>query len=83
MAIEWAKHNIQSNGIGPGYMLTELNTSLSSDPKFDGWIKGRTPAGRWGRPEELGGAAVFLSSEASNFVNGQIVYVDGGILAAL
>lgn len=83
MAVEWAKHNIQSNGIGPGYMLTDLNTSLAADPKFDTWIKGRTPAGRWGKPEDVAGAAVFLASSASDFVNGQVLYVDGGVLAAL
>jgi gluconate 5-dehydrogenase len=83
MAVEWAKHNVQSNGIGPGYMLTELTAPLSADPKFDSWIKGRTPAGRWGKPEELGGAAIFLASEASSFINGQIIYVDGGLLAAV
>ena len=83
MAVEWAKYNIQANGIGPGYILTELNAPLSSDPKFDAWIKARTPAGRWGRPEELGGTAVFLASEASSFINGQIIYVDGGVAAAI
>lgn len=83
MALEWAKHNVQVNGIGPGYMLTELNTSLKNDAKFDAWITGRTPAGRWGNPDDLAGAAVFLASKASDFVTGQVVYVDGGILAAL
>jgi len=83
MAVEWAKHNIQVNGLGPGYILTEMNRPLSEDPKFDGWIRGRTPAGRWGDPADLAGTAVFLASPASNFVTGQIIYVDGGILAAL
>jgi gluconate 5-dehydrogenase len=83
MTVEWARHNIQTNGIGPGYMLTELTAPLSEDPKFDSWIKARTPANRWGKPEELGGAAVFLASEASSFINGQILYVDGGITAAV
>ncbi len=83
MAVEWGKHNIQANGLGPGYMLTDLNTSLAADPKFDAWIKARTPAGRWGQPEEVVGAAVFLASPASDFVNGQVIYVDGGVLAAL
>ena len=83
MAVEWAKYNIQVNGLGPGYILTEMNRPLSEDPKFDGWIRGRTPAGRWGDPADLAGTAVFLASPASNFVTGQIVYVDGGILAAL
>ena len=83
MAVEWAGHNIQVNGIGPGYFITELTRPLMEDAEFDAWIKARTPAARWGRPEELVGAAVFLSSAASDFVNGQVVYVDGGILAAL
>jgi gluconate 5-dehydrogenase len=83
MAVEWARHNIQANAIGPGYFLTEMTQPLAADPKFDAWIRSRTPAGRWGRPEELVGAAVFLASSASDFVNGQIIYVDGGVLAAL
>jgi gluconate 5-dehydrogenase len=83
MAIEWGKHNVQVNGIGPGYMLTELNKPLVENPPFDAWIRGRTPMGRWGRPEEIVGAAVFLSSAASDFVTGQVIYVDGGVLAAL
>ena len=83
MAVEWGKHNIQVNGIGPGYFATEMNRPLKEDPNFDAWIRSRTPAGRWGEPPELVGAAVFLASRASDFVNGQIIYVDGGILAAL
>ncbi|MBE0582966.1 MAG: SDR family oxidoreductase [Desulfofustis sp.] len=83
MAVEWARHNIQINGIGPGYFLTEMTRSLADDPEFDGWLKKRTPAGRWGLPEELVGTAVYLASSASDFVNGQIIYVDGGILASL
>ncbi len=83
MAVEWARHNIQANGIGPGYFLTEMTRKLADDPEFDAWIRSRTPAGRWGNPDELVGAAVFLASAASDFVNGQILYVDGGILAAL
>ncbi len=83
MAVEWGKHNIQVNGIGPGYFATEMNRPLKENPQFDAWIRSRTPAGRWGEPEELIGAAVFLASRASDFVNGQILYVDGGILAAL
>jgi gluconate 5-dehydrogenase len=83
MATEWARHNLQINGIGPGYMLTELTKPLADNPEFSRWLLARTPAGRWGLPEELVGAAVFLSSRASDFVNGQIIYVDGGILAAL
>ena len=83
MAVEWGKHNIQVNGIGPGYFATEMNRPLKENPQFDSWIRSRTPAGRWGDPDELIGAAVFLASRASSFVNGQIIYVDGGILAAL
>jgi len=83
MALEWGKYNIQVNGIGPGYFATEMNRPLKEDPKFDAWIRSRTPMGRWGEPEELVGAAIFLASRASDFVTGQIIYVDGGILAAL
>jgi len=83
MAVEWARHNVQVNAIGPGYFRTPMTRPLADDPKFDAWLKARTPAGRWGLPEELIGPAVFLASEASSFVNGQVLYVDGGILAAL
>jgi len=83
MAVEWAAHNIQANAIGPGYFLTDMTQPLADDAAFDAWIRSRTPAGRWGHPEELVGTAVFLASAASDFVNGQIIYVDGGILAAL
>jgi gluconate 5-dehydrogenase len=83
MAVEWAAHGIQANAIGPGYMLTDMNEALVNDAAFNDWVIARTPARRWGRPDELVGAAVFLSSAASDYVNGQIIYVDGGILAAL
>ncbi|RYC32005.1 SDR family oxidoreductase [Lichenibacterium minor] len=83
MTAEWARHGIQANAIGPGYMLTDMNRALVDDPAFNDWVIGRTPAKRWGRPEELVGAAVFLASRASDYVNGQIVYVDGGMLAVL
>jgi gluconate 5-dehydrogenase len=83
MCVEWAEHNIQVNGIGPGYFATELNAALISDQQFNAWVCARTPAGRWGDPKELVGAAIFLASSASDFVNGQIVYVDGGLLAAI
>ena len=83
MTAEWAIHGIQANAIGPGYMATEMNTALMNDPKFDAWVKDRTPAQRWGKPDELVGAAIFLASRASDFVNGQVVYVDGGFLAVL
>ena len=84
MATEWAKHNIQVNGIGPGYFATEQTAPIRVDGHpFNDFIVGRTPAGRWGDPDDLQGAAVFLASQASNFVNGQIIYVDGGILATI
>lgn len=83
MCAEWAAGGVQVNGIGPGYFTTEMNRALLADETFTAWIEARTPAGRWGDPRELVGAAVFLSSRASTFVNGQIVYVDGGILAVL
>ena len=83
MAVEWAKHGIQANAIAPGYFMTELNRSLVENAEFNQWICGRTPAGRWGQPEELAGAAIFLASRGSDFVNGQILTVDGGLLSAL
>ena len=83
MAAEWAAHGIQANAIGPGYMITDMNQALIDNPTFDAWVKGRTPAKRWGKPEELIGTAVFLASGASTYVNGQIIYVDGGIMAVL
>ena len=83
MCADWARHGIQVNAIGPGYFATPLNRALHENPEFDAWLRGRTPAGRWGRVEELHGAAVFLASSASDFVNGQTLYVDGGMLAVL
>ncbi|SIQ88233.1 SDR family oxidoreductase [Bosea sp. TND4EK4] len=83
MAAEWAEHGIQANAIGPGYMLTDMNEALIANPAFDAWVKGRTPSKRWGRPDEIVGAAVFLAAPASDYVNGQIIYVDGGMLAVL
>ena len=83
MAAEWAVEGIQANAIGPGYMITDMNQALIENPAFDAWVKGRTPAKRWGRPDELIGTAVFLASSASDYVNGQIIYVDGGMLAVL
>jgi gluconate 5-dehydrogenase len=83
MCTDWARHGIQCNGIGPGYFLTEMTRALADDPTFDAWLKSRTPAQRWGDPKELIGAAVFLASEASSYVNGQILYVDGGMLATI
>lgn len=83
MATDWAKHGLQVNAIAPGYFKTPLNQALVDDPKFSAWLEGRTPAGRWGNVEELVGAAVFLSSEASSFVNGHMLMVDGGITTSL
>lgn len=83
MAAEWAASGIQANAIGPGYMLTDMNEALVANKDFDNWVKSRTPAGRWGQPEELVGTAVFLASSASDYVNGQIIYVDGGMLSVL
>lgn len=84
LATEWAKYNIQVNGIGPGYFATSQTAPIRTDGHpFNDFIINRTPAGRWGNPEDLAGTAIFLASEASNFVNGQIVYVDGGILATI
>ncbi len=83
MCAEWARHGIQANGIGPGYFRTELNAPLEADPTFDAWLRARVPAGRWAEPEELAGAIVFLASDASSFVNGHVLYVDGGMLAVL
>jgi gluconate 5-dehydrogenase len=83
MAAEWAAHDIQANAIGPGYIDTEMTKPLMADPKFDSWVKGRTPSGRWGKPDDLIGVAVFLASPASAYVNGQVIYVDGGLLAVI
>ena len=83
MAIDWGKHNIQVNGLGPGYFKTELTEALVKDEAFTAWLVGRTPSGRWGNVEELIGAAVFLASPASSFVNGHVLYVDGGVTATL
>ena len=71
------------NGIGPGYFLTEMTQALKDDPEFDAWLCNRTPAGRWGDLSELVGPALFLAGDGSSFVNGQVLYVDGGVLAAL
>ena len=83
MATDWARHGLNCNGIAPGYFDTPLNAALVADPAFCAWLGARTPAGRWGRVEELVGAAVFLSSDAASFVNGTVVYMDGGITASL
>jgi gluconate 5-dehydrogenase len=84
MATEWAKYNIQVNGIGPGYFATTQTAPIRvNGHPFNDFIISRTPAGRWGEPEDLVGTAIFLSSSASDFVNGQIIFVDGGILATI
>lgn len=83
MCTDWARHGLQVNAIGPGYFATPLNQALIENPEFDAWLKNRTPAGRWGNVEELQGACIFLASEAASFVNGQVLYVDGGVLATL
>lgn len=84
MATEWAKHNIQANAIGPGYFATSQTAPIRvGGHPFNEFIINRTPAGRWGDPEDLQGAAIFLASKASDFVNGQVIYVDGGILATI
>ncbi len=83
MCADWARHGIQANAIGPGYFRTELTEPLVADPAFDAWLRARVPAGRWGEPDELAGAVVFLASAASDFVNGQILYVDGGLSAVV
>lgn len=83
MATDWARHGLQCNAIAPGYFDTPLNAALVADPEFSAWLEKRTPAGRWGQVEELVGAAVFLSSKASSFVNGHTLFVDGGITASL
>lgn len=83
MATDWAKYNIQINGIGPGYFKTEMTKPLYENPEFDAWLCGRTPSNRWGNADELLGALFFLSSDASSYVNGQTIYVDGGMLATV
>jgi len=83
MAIDLGPHGINVNGLGPGYFKTELNAKLVADPQFDAWLVNHTPSRRWGEVEELAGAVVFLASDAARFVNGHILYVDGGITATL
>ncbi|CUH75987.1 SDR family oxidoreductase [Tropicibacter naphthalenivorans] len=83
MATDWAKHGLNCNAIAPGYFDTPLNKALVEDPEFSAWLEKRTPAGRWGKVEELVGACVFLSSDAASFVNGHTLFVDGGISTSL
>jgi gluconate 5-dehydrogenase len=83
MATDWARFGLTCNAIAPGYFDTPLNAALVADPEFDGWLRQRTPAGRWGKVEELKGACIFLASDAASFVNGHTLYVDGGISVSL
>jgi len=83
MATDWAKHGLQVNAIVPGYFETPLNQALVDDPAFSEWLARRTPAGRWGKAEEFVDAAVFLASDASSFVNGHTLHIDGGLIASL
>ena len=79
MCADWARENVQINGLSPGYIMTELTKPLVQDPKFDSWVRGRTPAARWGEVEDLVGVCVFLCSPASNYINGHLLVVDGGM----
>ena len=79
MCTDWARHGLQVNAIGPGYVVTELTQPLADDPTFDAWVRSRTPAGRWGDPSELVGAVVFLASDESLFATGNMYSIDGGM----
>lgn len=79
MAAEWAGHGIQTNAVAPGYFRTEMTRTLAEDPHFDAWVRGRTPAGRWGEVGDLVGPVVWLASAAADYVNGQTIFVDGGM----
>ncbi|MEU4151948.1 SDR family oxidoreductase [Streptomyces sp. NPDC026659] len=83
MCADWGPYGIQVNGLGPGYIETDLTRPLVEDPEFSAWVRGRTPAGRWGRTEDLVGGLLFLASPAADFVNGQVLYVDGGMTSVL
>jgi gluconate 5-dehydrogenase len=83
MAIDWGKHGIRVNGIGPGYFDTPLTRALVTDKAFTAFVESRVPLGRWGNVEDLVGAAIFLASDAASFVTGHVLYVDGGVTAAL
>ena len=82
LAVELAPHNVQVNGIAPGFFRTEMNAALIANAEFSAWVESRTPAGRWGDPPEIAGAAVFLASPAADYVTGHILYVDGGFSAS-
>ena len=81
LAVDWAKYHINVNAIGPGFIQTDLTRPLWEDKSFDKWLRWKTPQARWGNPEDLGNAAVYLASPASDFVTGHILYVDGGLLS--
>ena len=83
MAAEWSSAGLQVNGLAPGYIRTEMTAPLAADPDFDAWVRNRTPARRWGRVEDLAGPAVWLASAASDFVTGQVIYVDGGMTSVV
>jgi gluconate 5-dehydrogenase len=83
MAVDWARHGLNVNGIAPGYIATEMNEALLKNEDFTAWVEKRTPMARWGKPDELGGAAIFLASDAATFVNGHILYVDGAFTATV
>lgn len=83
MATEWGRYNIQVNGLGPGYIVTDITKPLVEDKNFNSWLCSRTPAGRWGTPGDLVGGAIFLASKASDYVNGHILYIDGGMLSCV
>ncbi len=83
MAVDWGRYKIQVNAIGPGFNKTDMNEALYTDEEFNSWVESRVPARRWGEPEELAGAAVFLASDASSYVNGHTLYVDGGLLSQM
>ena len=81
LAVDWAEHGILVNAVAPGYIDTELNKALIEDAEFDAWVKKRCPLGRWGTPEDIAWPVVFLASPASDFITGQVIYVDGGWLS--
>jgi gluconate 5-dehydrogenase len=83
MCADWARHGLQINGLGPGYFVTELTRPLAESAEFSKWLCQRTPAGRWGQVDELAGACIFLASAAADFVNGQVLYVDGGLTSVV
>lgn len=83
MTAEWASSGLQINGLAPGYIHTEMTQALVDDTEFDEWLRGRAPAGRWGTPDDLVGPAVWLASDGSRYVNGQVIFIDGGMTAVV